>query len=159
MTEKSHVAMEAKICLVCCEEYPTGSLLMDIKLRPRFARLQITGWGICEPHQKQIAEGNIALVEIDPSGSPAPADPAESQHYSESDLDKMHRTGLVMMIDREAFNAGITEGMKVSESQAVVFVEAGMFEKMLGKEGLEEFLSKNPPPPPQQNAPGSNSTN
>lgn len=153
MTEKSHVSMGAKVCLVCCEEFPDGTVLLDRQLRPKFNRITVTGWGICPDHAKQLDNGkNVALVEIDPVRSPAKPD-------GTVDPTQAYRTGLTMLIDRAAFNEGLTGCDPIPESQPVVFVQEGMFEKMLGKDGLAHFLKDSKGPPPLQNAPTTESVN
>lgn len=69
MTEKSHVSIEQKICSVCGQVYDTKSLLLDTKLKERFDRNTITGWGLCPEHQKLFDDGYLAMVEIDPEKS------------------------------------------------------------------------------------------
>ena len=45
--DQSYVGMESKECILCKEEYETGSLLLDKRLRKSLDRLNCTGPGLC----------------------------------------------------------------------------------------------------------------
>lgn len=67
--DKSYVAMERKICIVCTQEYDTGNVLLDKRLKDSMDKHVVTGMGICPEHKKLSEEGYIALVEVDPKKS------------------------------------------------------------------------------------------
>jgi len=69
MNEKSHVGMEARICIVCGEQYDTGIIFLDKRLRNTLEHHNVTGTGICPEHQKYIDDGYIILVGVDPERS------------------------------------------------------------------------------------------
>lgn len=97
MSEKSHVSMEQRVCLVCAKPFETGALLLDLRLAPSMAPHTITGWDLCPEHRTLHEQGYIALVECDPkhSGQPSGGDrlsPAQA-----------YRTGRLAHLKREAF--------------------------------------------------------
>ncbi len=63
--EKSYVTMEQKMCVVCGQPYSTDSIFLDRKLGKRFEQYTITGWGMCEEHQKLKDDGYVALIGCD----------------------------------------------------------------------------------------------
>lgn len=92
--EKSHVAMEQRLCLVCGRHYETGSILLDKRMSPVFGRYAVTGWGLDPEHQKLFNDGYVAFVGInehksgkEPDGSIKP--------------DHAYRTGLIAHVKRE----------------------------------------------------------
>lgn len=60
MSEKSHVSMEQRQCVVCGECYDTGSILLDKRLRASMERNTVTGLGVCP---KDTKEGFIVIME------------------------------------------------------------------------------------------------
>lgn len=62
MAEKSHVSIEQNVCVVCCAQYETGSILLDTKLGRSLERTTLTGWGMCPEHQKLKDSGFIAII-------------------------------------------------------------------------------------------------
>lgn len=66
MSDKSHVTMEQRVCVVCGKLFDTGAILLDRQLRARFDRQTVTGWGMCPEHQKLIDDGYVALVSTIP---------------------------------------------------------------------------------------------
>jgi len=69
MSEKSHVSLEHKICVVCGSKYQTDAILLDTRLNNSLPPRAITGWGMCEEHQKLKDDGFVALVGCDESRS------------------------------------------------------------------------------------------
>jgi hypothetical protein len=122
MTEKSHVSMEQRVCLICGTNYETGALLLDRCLRATLEQFTLTGWGLCPEHQALFDKGFVALVEIDParSGTPLPGDRLRPE--------QAYRTGPVLHMRREAF----AEIFSVSADFQLpfVFVEIGAIEKL-----------------------------
>ena len=62
MSDKSYVTMEQHLCVVCAQPYDTGALLLDRRLREKFDRHTLTGWGMCPDHAALKADGYVALV-------------------------------------------------------------------------------------------------
>ena len=121
MTEKSHVSMEQRVCLVCGVSFDTGNLLLDRRLRASMEHHTTTGWGLCPEHQKLSDDGFVALVECDPQRS-APAGAGRIKP------EQAYRTGRLVHLKRDVFakvfNAPITD------DQACVFVEPGVIEQL-----------------------------
>lgn len=63
--EKSHVSMEAQVCVVCGKQFDTGAILLDKRLRKSMEPHTVTGMGLCPEHKKLKDEGYVALVEAD----------------------------------------------------------------------------------------------
>lgn len=90
---KSYVSMEQKICTVCGQKYSTNSILMDKRLRESLDPETITGYGLCEEHQRLHDEGYIALVAVDEEKS-------KSGRKGELTLENAYRTGEVAHVRR-----------------------------------------------------------
>jgi hypothetical protein len=97
MTEKSHVSLEQRACLVCGNTYDTGSILLDRHLKASLEQHTVTGWGLCPEHKKIHEEGFIALIEVDPGKSERPDANDILQPW------QVYRTGVVTYMRREAF--------------------------------------------------------
>lgn len=89
MDEKSHVSLEQNVCAVCGKVFDTNAILLDERLRPRFSRHTVTGFGLCEEHQKLHDGDYVALVAIDESKS--------SSHK----IEDVYRTGSVAHVRRQ----------------------------------------------------------
>ncbi len=96
MTNKSHVTMEANVCVVCAETFDTGAILLDRQLRERFESRTTTGWGMCPHHEALKDDGYVALVACDES---------KSGRLSNGNVDpgKAWRTGTVAHLRRAVF--------------------------------------------------------
>lgn len=90
---KSHVSLEANICAACGAEFRTDALLLDTRLRSVLEQTTVTGWGFCHDHQKQLDEGYVFLIVIDPEKSETPFR-----------VDTVHRTGEMISIKRSLAN-------------------------------------------------------
>lgn len=64
MSEKSHVSLGQKMCLVTAKPFDSGEILLDKKLRKSLERNTITGWGISPEVQEKFDAGYISLVSI-----------------------------------------------------------------------------------------------
>jgi len=69
MKDKSHVSLEHKICIVCGHEYSTSTVLLHKRLRKSLSSNMITGWGMCDEHQKLKDDGFVAMVGCDEAAS------------------------------------------------------------------------------------------
>lgn len=124
MSEKSHVSLEQRACIVCGKPYDTGALLLDRRLRASMEKYTVTGWGLCSEHLRLHQEGYIALVACDPKKSGDPVDGAVILP------EQVFRTGLIAHLKRETF-AEIFNTTIVPE-QPCVYVEPGVIEKLQG---------------------------
>ena len=91
--DKSYVTLEQQVCVVCNQEFDTGALLLDKRLRERFDMHTVTGYGWCESCTEKREQGFIALVEVDPTKSTASGDRMQ--------LEDAYRTGTICHIKRE----------------------------------------------------------
>lgn len=91
---KSHVSLERRRCIVCGEDYDTGSILLDRRLLPSMEMHTTTGMGLCAEHQSLHEKGYVALVAIDPTKS------APDQNGT-MPFEKAHRTGPIVHMVRE----------------------------------------------------------
>lgn len=94
--DKSNVGMEHKVCMVCGQQYATGAILLDRRLRASIPRIANTGWGLCEEHMAKYEEGFLALVECDQAKS------------SGTKPEDVWRTGVVIHMKQEAFDQVFT---------------------------------------------------
>lgn len=112
--------MEAHVCVVCAKEFNTGSLLLDKRMRAKFERTTLTGYGMCEEHQKLKDDGFVALIECDPTKSEIVGDQVKK-------IDHAYRTGnichLRASVFSQVFNVPVPEKM-------VCFVEPGVIDKL-----------------------------
>jgi len=89
----SYIAMEHRICPVCTKKHNYDcSILIHKRLKHIEAAETISGWGLCQEHAEQEAQGYIFLVGID-----------ESQSGKPLNLSTMHRTGQIAAIKSEAY--------------------------------------------------------
>lgn len=117
MSDKSYVTLEQRVCHVCGKQYDTGSLLIDKRLCKKFEHHTVTGWGLCEEHQKLFDDGFIALVEA--------TAPAGAKMLKQEDA---NRTGNIAHLRRPAFNRVFNTEAPVS--LPMVFVEPGVIEEL-----------------------------
>jgi hypothetical protein len=95
MSDKSYVSMEQLKCRVCGHDFDSGVILMDRRLRERFERHTLTGWGFCPECQKNIDDGFMALIGVDEKQSVVqPGDTIKPENA--------HRTGNIAWIRIEA---------------------------------------------------------
>jgi hypothetical protein len=122
MNDKSHVSLEQHLCLVCGKVFDTGSILLDKRLQASLQRHTVTGWGLCNEHQKLFDAGFVALIECDPqrSGSPGRADRMKP--------DDAYRTGRLAHVRRTVFAQVFN--MPIDDRQACVFVEPGVIDQL-----------------------------
>lgn len=93
MSTKSHMSLEQKVCPVCGITHSHNcAVLLDKRLRNSMERHTITGYGLCEEHDRLNQEGYIMLV-----AAKNPADKATMQ------VGKAERTGEIAAIKREVF--------------------------------------------------------
>lgn len=122
MSEKSWVAIEQHICFVCGIPFDTGAVLLDKHMKESFEdKHAITGYGLCEQHNKLKEDGYIALIEATKS----PAGDAV-------------RTGTFAHIKQEAFAKVFNEPVP---EKMIAFVEPEVIQilqSMVAPEPAEE---------------------
>jgi len=69
MNDKSHISLEHKICVVCGAKYKTDTILIHKRLSKSLPHNAVTGWGMCNEHQKLKDDGYIAMIGCDESKS------------------------------------------------------------------------------------------
>lgn len=118
---KSYVTLEQHKCMVCCEDYDTGSLLMDTridistgKMRETFEHHTVTGWGLC-PKDKALEGGYVALIECDPA-------------KGGRTLSDVYRTGRVAHIRRTVFSEIFG---KSCDAQPICFVTPDVMDALV----------------------------
>lgn len=99
MSEKSHVTMEQHRCIVCGQDFDTGNILLDTRLREVFDHKTVVGMGLCPEHQDRYDQGYIALVECDPARS-------------------KHSDGLIR--NGDAYRTGTIVHMKLAAFQRII---------------------------------------
>ena len=93
MSTKSHISLEQKVCPVCGITHSHNcAVLLDKRLRNSMERHTVTGYGLCEEHDRLNQEGYIMLV-----AAKNPADKATMQ------VGEARSTGEVAAIKREVF--------------------------------------------------------
>ena len=119
--DKSYVSMERRVCVVCCKEYDTGALLLDKRLRDSMDKHTLTGWGMCEEHQKLKDDGYVAMVGCDASkqGDSDTIKPEEA-----------HRTGKIAHIKKHVFNSIFNVE---APCHGVVFCDSKIIDKLQTK--------------------------
>jgi len=123
---KSYVTMESKVCMTCGCEYTTGTILMDTRMRDRFERDTLTGWGLCDQHAQAAKEGLVALIEVDPSKS--------TPRGGKLMPDDAYRTGRVVLVKRDVLRKAVN--VNVPDDCPFMFIDIGAFNKMLPPEDL-----------------------
>ena len=127
MSEKSHVSLEAKVCIVCLTQFETGSIMMDKRLRNIFDKVTVVGLGLCEKCQAQADKGFIAMIEIDPSKSGKP------NHNDHVDPNEAFRTGNSAWLRRTLAEQMFPSNLMPEADQPVVFVEFGLIQMLEAK--------------------------
>ena len=117
---RSYVTLEVARCPVCGQDHDTGALLLDRRLRPRFESKTVTGWQMCDEHQKLKDDGYIALVEVDPKKS------------SGQGLDEVWRTGRLTHLRSRVWSNVFDTPVP---SKGLCFVEIGVIDKLERKAG------------------------
>ena len=129
-SSKSHVSMEQKVCQVCGVVYDSGSILLDTRIRngklvESMDRNTITGYGLCEEHQKLHDEGYVALVEC-----------SNTNVGKTITQENANRTGNVAHLKRsvmaQVFDADIPENLPF------IFIEIGVLDKLKAMQEQEE---------------------
>ena len=128
--EKSYVTLEQNVCVVCGQPFDTGQLLLDRRLRERFDRHTVTGWGLCPEHEKLYEDGYVALVGVDPTKS--------GPHKEALKPEDAYRTGEVMhmrfSVFENVFSTAVVE--KEGRKLPMVFVDQAVIDQL--KERMQD---------------------
>ena len=119
---KSYVSLEQKICNVCGVVYDSGAVLLDTRIRKgklieSMERNTITGYGLCEEHQRLFDAGYIALVEC-----------SNTNTKSTLSQENANRTGNIVHLKREV--ASHIFNTEQPANLAMVFIEIGVIDKL-----------------------------
>ena len=109
-----YVEIEQNMCPVCgvTHTHNTG-ILIDKHLKP--IKNSLTGYGLCEEHDKLFNEGYVALVV------------ANSAKHSETiNMEDAIRTGDIMHMKREVFSDIFNS--KIKDDQQMVFIDPEAYE-------------------------------
>lgn len=121
----NYVAMAQEICPICGITHEhSNELLLDKRLRSIPEDKRITGYGLCEEHDKLFQDGYIALVGADESKS-------TFKDNGNMDFNSAHRTGHIIHLKRDVFNNMFNT--ELSEDQEMVFIDQeviALLEKM-----------------------------
>lgn len=110
--DKSYVSMEQKVCFVCGEKFDTESILLDARLRNRFERNTVTGYGHCPECQSKLDKGFVFLIVVDENKSPNEKEP--------------WRTGDIVTIKKEVCSVMFAD----IQIKNVGFITTDAFEKI-----------------------------
>ena len=120
MSEKSHVSLSQKICLVCGKEYADGVLLHK-QLRQTLEPVTFGGYGFCQEHQAEIDQGNVFLIEVS-----NPSTGAEKMS-----LMAAQRTGRVLTVAREVLKHILKQGFVTDDSPPFMLAETSLIDELV----------------------------
>ena len=128
MTDKSHVSMEQHRCIVCGQEYDTGAILLDRRLRDSLERTTLTGNGLCPEHEQLHDDGYVALVECDQERTRTDGDTVKPENaYRTGNIAHVRRSVWPHIFDSEA-------PTKDGEPLPMVFIEIGVIAELQKKQ-------------------------
>jgi len=109
MSDKDFVKLEQKICPVCGKKH---SYDCGILIHKHFGNIKnpITGFALCEEHQKQAGDGYVFLIEIDPDRSIITDDTIKPGNE--------YRTGNIVSLKEEVAN-----DMGIRTNNRIAFIE------------------------------------
>lgn len=118
----SHVAMAEHICVVCGTKHTHNTeILIHKQLKDIPKDERITGYGLCEEHQRLADEGYIALVEV--------------QALKEGNTLKQEealRTGRIAHLKRDKFSEVFDQG---APDLDMIFVGVGVLDVLESMSG------------------------
>lgn len=117
---KSHVSMQMKICLVCCNKY-SAAILLDRRMKDSLEPETLTGYGLCDEHNKLFGDGYIALIGIDESKSTVETNGNILPHNA-------YRTGNVIHVKYHVLEGFFN--ITIDKSLPVIFVEDAVIDKL-----------------------------
>lgn len=120
MSEKSHVSLCNKICLVCGKEFSDG-ILLHKQLRKTLEPTTFGGYGFCAEHQAEIDQGNVFLIEVS-----NPSTGAEKMS-----LMAAQRTGRVLTVAKEVLKHILKQGFITDDSPPFMLAEASLINELI----------------------------
>lgn len=113
---KSHVSMVRKICIVTGQEYDTGEILLDRRMKDSLEETTVVGYGFAPEIQEQLDKGYTVLVEADPEKSTG------------NTPDTVYRTGRYCFVENEVarklFNS-------LTKENRIAYIEPGAYEWLI----------------------------
>ncbi len=117
---KSHVSMETKQCLVCAKEFNVG-VLLDRRLRDSLEPKTLTGYGLCDEHNKLFKDEYIALIGVDESKSTVETNGNILPHNA-------YRTGNVIHVKYSVLEGFFN--IPINPKLPIIFVEDEVINKL-----------------------------
>lgn len=133
MNNNDFVAMAEHVCPICGIKHTYGTeILLHKQLKKIPKDQRVTGYGLCEEHQKLLDDGYIALVAV--NNAPTQADNAVLK------VENADRTGDILHLRKTIFNEMFNT--TISDEQKFVFIDKEVCE-ILKKESkrLEEEVA------------------
>lgn len=126
MREKSYVSIACRVCPITGEEWETGEILMDRKMKNTFDIKTIIGYGFSPSVQEQINKGYIALVEIDSEKSETP-DSLLKKGDEKMSVSDAYRTGRIAymkeLVAQDMLNISIGTEMAYIDIETFNYLE------------------------------------
>ena len=114
------IVMAEHVCDICGKRHThNAEILIHKNLRAIPQDKRVTGWGLCEEHDRLFNEGYIALV-----GALAPKSGTTLKN------EDAHRTGDIIHLKREVFKE--TFDANISDDLPMVFVEPEVVKLITG---------------------------
>ena len=132
---KSYVSMETKQCLVCGTEYNAG-VLINRNLRKTLESKTLTGYGLCDEHQKLFEDEYIALIGIDESKSTV-------ETNGNILPENAYRTGSVAHVKYSVLEGFFN--IPIDKSLPIIFVEDAVIDKLKECTAIENNSSQQTP--------------
>lgn len=130
MTEKSYVGMEAKVCPICGVQHTYDcALFIDKRLKNSLEKETVTGFGLCEEHQKLYEDGYLALVGMDEEKSTKEA----NGNYKPQGA---YRTGSIVHVKRHVIKAMID--IEIAEDVPLIYVEEEVIDMFKTRMAIEQ---------------------
>ncbi len=117
---KSHVSMETKQCLVCAKEFNVG-ILLDRRLSNSLEPKTLTGYGLCDEHNKLFEDEYIALILLDESKSTVETNGNILPHNA-------YRTGNVIHVKHKVLDGFFN--VSINPKLPIIFVEDEVINKL-----------------------------
>ena len=127
---KSHVALEQKVCPVCGITHSHDcAVLLDMNLRATLPNGVVTGYGLCEKHAKLNQEGFIGLIEVQ----------NDQEQGDTLTLQNADRTGQVAYLKREVFCHMFNVPAEYAE-HPFIFVQVGVIDLLKARVEPDESI-------------------
>ena len=128
--DNDFVAMGEHVCPVCGIKHTYNTeILIDKRLRKIPENKRVTGYGLCEEHDKLYQDGYIALIVIDESKS-------TFKNNGDASFENAYRTGDIAHLKRDVFTDMFDTDIK--DDQEIVFIDKEVFNLL--KQKAEELV-------------------